>query len=234
MKRAFVRLLLWLMLLAVPAAAGVIFDNFPIDGTTIGFLINGPQSISDSFSVGSGATVNGVNFGVWLFPGDSIVAVDWSIGTAPFGISSGSGTAAVSSTNPHTGAQGYTVATATFAFTDLNRAAVTYYLTLQNAVDSIGGFTGVFWDENSGPGVDAWYDDGGAIGRLSDPWVCAPNNNCRGTDSESFQILGSVQTIPEPSTWALLGLGILAAFAPRRKAIRRAATHGSPLTQVGE
>jgi hypothetical protein len=84
----------------------------------------------------------------------------------------------------------------TFSTGNISLAAGTYYLVLQNAVLTNGGF--YFWDENDGPS-SATNNIAGAIG------------------SESFQILGTtnVSATPLPSTWFLMlsgfaGLGFFA------------------------
>jgi hypothetical protein len=176
-------------------------------------------SVSDSFTLNSGATVTEVNFGVWLLPGDSITGVDWSIGTVPFGSSVGSGTgASVSSTLVGTIWDYYSVVSATFSFSDLNLATGTYYLTLQNAVVTDGD--PAYWDINDAPGIDAWEN---SLGNVSASGACSEDTDgyASGTCASSFQILGTTAAVPEPATWTLLGSGILAAFALRRKAIGR-------------
>src|SRR5499427_7687565 len=65
------RLAFALCLVAVPAVAQVVYSNGPINGTTDGWTINFGFVVSDTFTVGSGgATITGLTFGAWLFPGD--------------------------------------------------------------------------------------------------------------------------------------------------------------------
>lgn len=213
MSKLTLVLLFSLVLLTVPATAGVVFDNFTIkSGTIDAWLINTGSVVSDSFILGSNAVVNGVDFGVWLNPGASVSQVDWSIGTVPFG-SSFSGTAVVSDKLLFNNAYGFDIDLLTFVLPDLDLAGgQTYYLTLQNTVTSGGG--PVYWDESDGANSVAAYvnalqitDTGAGCGNTG-----LGTNPC----SESFDI-----TTPEPSTWMLLGSGILAAFALRRRAVRR-------------
>lgn len=218
-KHALTVLLFSLMILTAPATAGVVFDNYPINGTIAGWTIDYGFQVSDSFTLNSGATVNGVNFGVWLFTGDSITAVDWSIGAKAFGDSVGSGTANVSlaaSPAPYSNGYGYTIASETFSFSDLNLAAGTYYLTLQNA--AVPSRNPAYWDISNAPGIDAWEN---SIGNVSASGVCLEQIGVSGTCASSFQILGATAAAPEPATWTLLGSGILAVFALRRKVIGR-------------
>jgi len=229
-----VRLLFSLVLLTIPAAAGTLFDNFPINGGIDAWRISAGDSVSDSFVLGSGATVTGVNFGLWLPSGTAgtggTASIGWAIGAAHSESSLGSGTATVSVA--YIGPDGYGLGDGIFDASFLISgpkptlvAGTQYYLTLQDYSDSRGNLGA--WDENDGANSHtAWSS---ALGNSGDFITYASGLGCgsmgvgTGTCSESFQILGDVTT-PEPSTWALFGMGIpaiLAAFALRRKAIRR-------------
>jgi PEP-CTERM motif len=225
MRRLTFALLCSLLLLTLPATAatvltGNIFHNSPIDGTIDGWSIYGDGSVSDSFTVASGATAYVVNFGAWLNPGDSVSAVKWSIGTTPFGADTGTGTVTASSGMLFNNLYGYDIDKVSFSLADgttltpLNLAPGTYYLTLQDAASA--GLGVVYWDENDGANSTAAYVN--SIGQLTstDGQGCADTGSGSGTCSESFDI-----STPEPSTLALLCSGILAAFVLRRKAIRR-------------
>ena len=224
-----VRLLFSLMLLTIPAAAGTLFDNFPINGGIDAWTISEGSSVSDSFVLGSGATVTGVNFGLWLPNGTlgtgAAASIEWSIGTAHSGSSLGSGTAAVSVAyiGPDGLGLGDGIFDASFSISGPKPTLVAgtqYYLTLQGYSDSHDNLGS--WDENDGShSLHAWSS---AVGNITYAAAlgCGSTGVGTGTCSESFQILGDV-TAPEPSTWALFGMGIsaiLAAFALRRKAIR--------------
>jgi hypothetical protein len=202
MFKLLVRPVFFLLLFAVPATAGVIVDNFPILGSAYALSILGGQSVSNSFALGSETVVDGVNFGVWLEPGDSLSQVNWAIGSAPFGTDFGTGSSPVTTqylfTNSYPG-HSYEIDLAHFSFGGVDLPAAVYYLTLSNAVVSNG--PQAYWDVNFRPGVDTWL-------RNPDPIHYAGN-------AGSYQILTSV---PEPSTLALAILGgILAAFASWRK-----------------
>jgi hypothetical protein len=214
MTRKLVLVALSFLMLNIPATAGVIFDNYPINGGITAWTINNGFAVSDSFTLASGATANGVNFGVWLFPQDTITGVGWSIGTSEYGTNYGSGTASVSLGSTSINGFGYEVGAASFALPNIALGAGTYYLTLQNAVVPNGD--PVYWDENDGPGIDVWEN---AVGHLSGN--CAASGGGSGTCAESFQILGEASTtIPEPATCALLGSGLLAAACLRRRFFR--------------
>jgi PEP-CTERM motif len=197
--------LLLCALAAMPASASIVFDNYPINGTILGFQVNGGVQISDSFVLGSAATLSGVNFGAWNFAGDTITSVDWAIGNTPFtSIGTDHGTATVSGTFQFTNAPGFDIYSDTFALPGVALGPGTYYLTLSNAVTKSG--VHAFWDENDGAGVDAWRNDG-SLAQLSGT-NCGFLHPNAGTCAQSFQILGS-STVPEPGTISLLGGGLL-------------------------
>jgi hypothetical protein len=204
-----------LLALAGPASAGIVFNNYPINGTIDAFNITHGFMVSDSFTLLAADVVTGVNFGAWENPGDTTTFVDWAIGTSPYDASLGSGTAAVSETFQFLNGYGYNINSDTFSFAGAGislAASTTYYLTLQNAVVTSGD--SVYWDENDGPGVDAWQGGDGGIGHLSG--VFCPEATC----AESFQITDN-GAVPEPGSLMLFGSGLLLlAGAWRRKASR--------------
>lgn len=189
-----------LLLLTIPAVAGVLFNNFPIDGTQNSTRIDDGIAVSDSFTLAPAAVVNGVNFGVWSNSG--ITWVDWAIGTTKFDNSRGSGTAEVSTTYLKSFNSYTHIYTASFSFAPLNLEAGTYYLTLQNATPVAGA---IGWDNNFTGGIDAWFR-----------W----NGSDYSGSAGSFQILGD-PIVPEPASWAFLGSGLLAVAALHRKLLRR-------------
>ena len=68
--------LLALCLAVVPATAQTLYDNGPINGNTDAWTINFGFVVSDSFTLGSAATVNSLSFGTWMFPGDVLQTAD--------------------------------------------------------------------------------------------------------------------------------------------------------------
>jgi hypothetical protein len=215
-----------LVLSTVPATASVIFNNYPINGAIDGLAMSGvvggtPISASDSFTLGSSAIANGVNFGVWIEPLTTFGRVNWTITSQPlgggvlYGFGAGSPVSLTVIPDPSLGST--TLASATFSFPDLSLAAGTYYLTLQGTA---------LWDINNAPGVDAWET---GFGDLSAPGVCSEitQGAASGTCAESFQILDN--NTPEPSSWVLLGSAIILAAltlgpAHRRLTCRRKAS----------
>jgi hypothetical protein len=206
------------LLLTTPAAAdSLIANNLPINGQLGSFQISGSGAVSDSFAVSGNYTVSTVVFGAWVDPGDSVTSVDWMIGTFPFDDDIGSGEAETLSFLDFTNTDSYDVDAVVVPIPNLPLSTGTYYLTLLNAMSSSG--SPVYWDINNGIGVDAWDS---ALGNVSAPGACDAAIGVPGSCASSFEIGGvDPPGVPEPSTWALLGIGILAAAALRRRLIYR-------------
>lgn len=198
--------LLCFTLFVIPATAqSYIYDNGPINGTVDAWTINFGYAVTDSFIMPTAQTITGFQFGVWAYPGDTPLSVDFSIGTSPF--SGTPETVALTSTYLYTNQYGYDIDLET-AYVNIPLSAGTYWLTLQNAVTTQGN--PLYWDENSGPSL-------------------AQESSLGTIPSESFQILGpcdlgghnqSCGPTPEPGTIALFGSGVLGLAALLRRKIR--------------
>jgi hypothetical protein len=186
---------------SVPALAQTVYSNGPINGNTDAWTINSGFVVSDTFTVGSeGASVNGLSFGAWAFPGDVLESVELQITTSEFGgVTFFSGTVNFTQGGCSTNGYGFNVCTETSSsFGPVNLVAGTYWINLDNAVVNDGD--PIYWDENSGPSS-------------------ASENSVGTIPSEAFTVLGSsttetvttttTSTVPEPSSIMLIGSGIL-------------------------
>jgi len=124
-------------------------------------------------------------------------SIDWSIGTTDFGTDVASGDATLSNSFVEENSDSYDIYMNTAVGLDVLLAPGTYWLTLSGSVSSAGSDP-EFWDVNYGPSTA--YFSGAGEG-----------------SSEAFDINGD-PVVPEPSSLALLGCGILVlAGALRRK-----------------
>jgi hypothetical protein len=196
--------------LVLPATAFDVYNDGPINGTTDAWTINFGFFVGDSFTVSGGtSTINGMAFGAWLSPGDTLESVEVWISSEPLGGTtyfdqqvnfSASGCAA----NQY----GFDVCTETGMFNGPTLNDGTYWVVLQNAVVSNGD--PVYWDENSGIGCTS-------PGCPSDTVVD------EGTiPAESFTILGGPASgsTPEPTSILLFASGCVGAAGVLRRKFR--------------
>ncbi len=189
-------LTLLMVIAAVSAFAGDLYDNGPLGGKDSAWNINFGSAATDSMTVQG--TVTSLSFYAWLFLGDQLSSVEISIGSQPFGTNLFDGFVNVTQSSHCTlnEFQDFDICleTATFSGPTLNGPA---WLTLQNGSTAMGD--PVFWDENSG------------IGCTSPGCPSQAQFLGLGTiPSESFTIYGNANgTTPEPGSILLLGSGLV-------------------------
>lgn len=220
---ALAALVVLLSLGAGPASANpVVYDNTNGFINNVGldaWAISNGYWIADSFTGVS--DVGGVNIWVWLYPGDSLSSVQWSImdenpvPTFPPGSTVAGGNASsLLSTFFGVNDYGYTVYEESFSIGAVSlNSGDTYWLELQNAVVPDGD--DVYWDQSDGPSYAF-----GTVGYL--PAYGCNNPAFSTTCSETFQLTGAVgttSTTPEPGTSGLMltGIGLLGLIFVTRK-----------------
>jgi PEP-CTERM motif len=202
-------LLAGLAFFSLPALAQqTVYDNGPINGTTDAWTINSGFEASNRFSCcrddGPGsATITGLQFGAWLFPGDVVESVEVSITSSEFGGTTYfDGVVSLTQSGCSANQFGFNVCTESGNFAGPALAAGNYWLNLSNAVVNDGD--PVYWDENSGVGCQS----------PGCPSI-ASENEVGTIPSEAFTLLGNPSTsgggsVPEPGSALLLGSGIVA------------------------
>jgi len=193
----------------MPAFAQTLYNNFTsYSDTAVPYAAYGifgaPYYTTDSFTLGSSATVAGVTFDYWVYasyPTDEspLNSIEWSIGTSPYGAQDGTGTAVPTSytylNTRNDGAGNFQIYTVTLPVTPEASlgSGTTYWLTFNNASSpGPGGYA--YWDTSDGPST-AYSPEYGQI------------------PSESFTLFGNSgpTAVPEYSPFDLPAvIGVLA------------------------
>jgi hypothetical protein len=193
---------LCLTVAAVPAMAGNLYDNGPVNGEVDAWTINFGFSVTDSFHLSANELpVSGIDFWAWLLPGDTITNVEVQVGLTRFGNELSDQIVSLTQSNCFSNITGFNVCMESGNLSAVNLSAGNYWVTLSNA--SVPSGDPVYWDENSG------------VGCQSPGCPSLAQENQSGTiPSESFTLLGSsgstsTGTTPEPGSIVLFGSGIL-------------------------
>jgi hypothetical protein len=150
--------ILCLVFVAPAVAATTLYDNGPIGNPIEGWNINLGLSVSDSFTLSQGSTINGFTAGLDVYPGDLPSSVNYGISATPFGTDLGSGT--VTLTNVYCSGCGPGGAYySTASINPVNLPAGRYYLTLKNGTTQLNN--PLYWIENDGVGCTGDNGRGG-------------------------------------------------------------------------
>jgi hypothetical protein len=202
-----------LAMMAVPAAAGNVYDNGPVNGESDAWTINFGFSVTDSFTVANGnGSIGGLNFYAWLFPGDTITSVEVQVGNAQFGNNLMDMQVNLTQSSCFANNFGYNVCLESSTFNGPNLGNGNYWVTLQNA--NVPSGDPVYWDENSGIGCQSQG--------------CPSQADCNSCItkqliySEAFTLTAqgtttSTGTTPEPGSILLFGTGFVGVLARLRK-----------------
>jgi hypothetical protein len=199
---------LCLALGALPASAGVLYENGPINGTASGWQVGPGNVVSDSINLNSSrSNVYGIGFGVWEFPGDSLASVDWSLtaqenGGTVFGSGTASGTS-LTDTFISVNQYGYDIDLITVSGLNVDLDAGTYWMNLECTDKNHKDW--VFWDENSGPSQASES----AVGTIPSEAFTVICTGCGCLSDRSGCTLEPGGSTPEPSGIVLFGSGVL-------------------------
>src|ERR1700722_12362915 len=144
-----------LFLSTIPASADVLYDNggntATSSGSFDGFNISQGLAISDSFTLTQASIITGVNFGILQSPfgGGDITALSFGITSTPNSYPVTGNASVTTGAQTGTGEDFWILRTDSFSTGNIALGPGTYYLVLQNAVNT--GSQVDFWTENDGP-----------------------------------------------------------------------------------
>src|ERR1700722_1205706 len=143
------------VLSTIPASADVLYDNGGNTETSGGFFngwnISQGLAVSDSFTLTQASIITGVNFGILQSPfgGGNITALDFGITSTPNSFPITGNASVTTGGQTGTGENFWILRTDSFSTGNIALGPGTYYLVLQNAVNT--GSQVDFWTENDGP-----------------------------------------------------------------------------------
>jgi hypothetical protein len=143
-----------LTLTAIPAIAGNVYDNGPVNGEFDAWVINFGFVVTDSFTVSNGnGNIGGMNFWAWLIPGDTITSVEIQIGNQAFGNNLMDMTVGLTQSDCFVNGFNYDVCLESGTFSGPNLGNGNYWVSLGNARVPSGNPT--YWDANYGAGCQS-------------------------------------------------------------------------------
>jgi hypothetical protein len=173
-------------------------------GVTGGFL----NSVDNSFTLTSTATINEITAGVWVPAGDTLTSATGGIFTAPFagGTDEVNGTITPISSTYEGSIYGWDLYEEVFSISQVTLAPGTYYLTFESANTTNSGLLAA-WDMsgNSNTSADEWSGNG---------------DQSTGLTSTTFALYSPDSPVPEPSSLYLLGSGVAALAGMIRRKLK--------------
>lgn len=164
---------------------GIVYENGPVDGQDMAWTINFGYTVSNSMQA-SGDVITGLNFWVWLTPGDTLTSVEVQMGAAPFGNELFDQTLTFTASNCFANQLGYYVCLESSNITNGPTVNGNAWVTLLNA--NIPSGDPAYWDQNFGVGCN------------SPGCPSLAQENTLGTiPSEAFTVIGQATTsVPPP------------------------------------
>jgi hypothetical protein len=199
------------LVVGVPASAQVLYENGPINGETDAWTFNLGFTPSDTFTISTGpSVVTGFSFGAWLTQGDVLLSAEVVLSSQELGTGTifFDGTVNFTQSGCFVNNYGYDVCTETGSIAATPLINGTYWVTLENGMDTLGD--PVYWDENQGVGCHS----PGCPSEATESFLGS-------IPSEAFSILGTPSSgtgsVPEPGSLALVGGGFFAIVETLRR-----------------
>ena len=190
---------------AAIAGNTVVYNNGKPDGFD-GWNIADGYYVDDSFTLLKSSNLTRVDFAVWLFPGDQLTSVQWTIYATQCSVAGRRPLIYSGTVKPVAeGSCGSGCEEEGIALPNLNLPAGTYYLRLQNAATN--GGDPVFWAESGGPSTA--YDSS-AVGTI-------PSESFDVVDPPLGDATPASGSETQPATIGLIGSGAVGVGAILRR-----------------
>lgn len=193
-------------------AQNVIYDNGQATlSSSGGYSISGNLFTANSFTLTNAVTIQSMSFACYISANQRVASLNWYILSSPFNAASASlfqGSASSLQSTRVYGAGNYEIDEVSFNVSSFTLQPGTYWLALGNALTSGGGRSYWMSDPSANSSKNLFVVRNlGQVGA----------NVYSLSGSAAFRLYGTA-AIPEPSSYALLGLGVLVTLvAARRK-----------------